>query len=340
MGIGKFSPLKFPDALKQYASENSGNDSGTGEETDPRDAWDPETWKNPDSGGGILSRIIPSHHGQWMVAFAVLTAVIGFSIWAFKFFPGAYRNGTTLIATLWPASVALAYLKGREDGIRAIASAYSDLEWAVLDFGSTAKVLPGRVRERFGKGNHYRFNPLKGRSYGGFQFSWLKLGDLPGDRDRLMQKAADEKRGPEDPANYTLPGPLCVETTNSVLKKVIVCQGTSDDFQDSGLNSDMRVSAPSEIDEDRGRELAQLLDLYDNHILPAMMNEISTLKSLIERKEDIIREQNDPRLEEIYRGIDRLTNLANKNTTGGNQNQENHLTQSELDEKAGVGSDD
>lgn len=340
MGIGKFSPLKFPDALKQYASENSGNgDGGTGEQSDPSDAWDPDDWKNPDSGGGRLSRLIPSHTGQWMVAFAVLTAAIGFAFWAFKFFPGAYRNGTTLIATLWPASVALAYLKGREDGIRAIASAYSKLEWAVLDLGSTAKVLPGRVRERFGKGNHYRFNPLKGRSYGGFQFSWLKLGDLPGDREKLMQKAVDEKRGPDDPANYTLPGPLCVESTNTVLKKVIVCQGDHEGYQDSGNGSDMRISAPSEIDEDRGRELAKLLDLYDNHILPAMMNEISTLRSLMERKEDIIREQNDPRLDEIYRGIDRLTNLASKNTAGVNQNGDSTLSQSDLEDKAEVGDD-
>lgn len=300
---GKWSPLQIPDAIGQYVSSN-----GDGSDEDPSEAWDPEEWGDPET-LPLYKRIIPRHMGHWMLFAAVVLMSIGTILWALKFFPGAYRNPDVLILTFWPASLLMIYVKGRNDGINVVSR---KLDWSVQYLGNQLKVYPGRIVERFGSAGNYKFQPLKGISFGGFRLHWTKLKDLPKDRARLIAKAANEHRTPEDPAYYALPGALSVETSATVLNRVVATHGDQEKFHDGGTATDMLVTAPTYIDPYRAKEITSLLERYNNYIIPELMDEINTLMTLLERQKELVKREKDPRLEEIYRGIARLNNIVQR----------------------------
>lgn len=306
--IDQWSPLRIPGAVRQYVSERDRDGSGGGDE--PLTSWDPTDWDDPEK-GGWKDRITPNHLGQWLLLGAIIALVIGFILWLGQWFPLTHRNPWTLVAFSWPASVAVMYVKGREDGF----NANRELDWAAIVTGRSVSVIPGKFVERFGRGDikHIKFKLQKSRSYGAFRFKFLKLADLNQDREDLMSKATGTNRGPEDPAHLELPGPLTGEDTDTPLGRVFGVHGSGLDYHDSGNDVDLRVLPPSNLDEGLANDVLNQLELYDQRIIPELWSEIETVETQKNRYKQRAEAERDPELDRVFSAVDQMSTLLNRN---------------------------
>jgi len=297
--IGKWNPLRIPDAFR--SSTDKKKDSG-----DPLNSWDASDWDEPDS-GGWLDRITPNHAGQWFIVAAIVAGFMGVTLWLGKFFPIAHRNPWTLVAFLWPASLALTYVKGREDGFMKNRA----LDWTFITTGRSVRVLPGKFVERFGNGDiqHVKFTPLKSRSYGAFAFSFLKLGDLEADRENLVSKATGSNRGPDSEARILLPGPLTGENSGTVLGRVYGVHGGALEYHDSGHETDMRVTNPNTLDDDVAADVLNQLEIYNQRIIPELKSEVRTVETQKNRYKQRAEAERDPELDRLLSSVDTISSI-------------------------------
>lgn len=297
--VDKWSPLRIPDAFRQHSSKTEGSD-------DPMNSWDPSDWDDPDS-NSRLERIKPNHMGQWLIVGAGFMVLIGVILFLGQFFPLTSRNPWTLVAVFWPASLMVVHVRAREAGFNAA----KKLEWAFITTGRSVRVIPGRLKGRFGEGDiqHFKYNPLKSRSYGAYRFNFLKLADLEANREDLMAKAKDTNRGPDSDAHMLLPGPLTGENSESVLGKVYGVHGGSIKYHDSGSETDMRVTNPSTLDDDIAGDVLNHLELYDQRIIPQLYSELETVESQRDRFKQRAEAEQDPQLDRIFGAIDRMSSM-------------------------------
>lgn len=302
MNVGKWSPVKIPDAFRQYTRKDEGSD-------DPRDSWDASRWDDPDA-RTLRERLKPNHGGQWLILGAVLLFGFGAMLWMTQFVPVASGNPWTLVAVAWPASLALAWVHGNERGF----SRHRNLDWAFITTGRSVEALPGKFVDKFGNGDmqHIRFKLLKSRSYGGFQFRFLKLADLEANRDRLMNKAVASNRAPDSPAYLELPGPLTGENTNTVLGRVFGTHGGAMVYHDGGADVDLRITNPSNLDDDIASQVLEQLEILDKKVVPHLESEIQTLETLKQRYKTRAEQERDPELDRMFETVDRLTALVNR----------------------------
>jgi hypothetical protein len=300
--ISKWSPLRIPGAFRQSTDQTEGSD-------DPMDSWDASDWDDPDS-GGWKQRLKPNHTGQWLILGAVFTVFVGVVLWLGQFFPLTHQNPWTLVAVFWPASLAVTYVKGREDGFLA----NSRLDWTFITTGRSVRVLPGKFVSRFGQGDiqHIKFTPLKSRVYGAFRFNFLKLGDLEADREHLMSKASGTNRGPDSDARLLLPGPLTGENTSTVLGRVYGVHGGAVEYHDSGQETDMRVTNPSTLDDDIAADVLNQLELYDHRIIPELKAEINTVETQKNRYKQRAEAERDPELDRVFSAVDTISSLLQR----------------------------
>jgi len=321
--IGKWSPLRIPDAFKMYSDEKEGSD-------DPMDQWDASDWDDPEA-EGWRSRLTPDHIGQWMILIAGAFLSVGAILWLGRFFPLAHQNPWTIVAAAWPASLLLMYVFAREHGFRAT----QNLQWAFITTGRSVKVIPGKFVERFGNGDiqHIKFTPLKSRSYGAFLFKYLKLGDLDANRDKLMTKAKGTNRGPDSDATMLLPGPLTGENTDTVLGRVFGVHGGAVEFHDSGSETDMRITNPTTLDDDIAADVLNQLEMYDQRIIPELKSEVQTVETQKNRYKQRAEAERDPELDRIFSGIDTVSSIIRRDGRSRNtQNGDDEV--SEVSEQA------
>lgn len=300
--IRKWSPLRIPDAFRQHSSKTGGSD-------DPMDAWDASDWDDPDA-EGWKQRLTPNHQGQWLILGAIALFAMGVVLWTGQFVPLTSRNPWTFVVTLWPASLLVVYVLGRETGFMR----NQDLDWAFVTTGRTVRVLPGRFVERFGEGDvkHVKFALLKSRSHGAFNFNFLKLGDLEANRDKLMTKASGTNRGPDSPAHLLLPGALTGENTDTVLGTVFGVHGGAVEFHDGGSETDMRVTNPSTLDDDVAGDVLNRLELFDKRVIPMLKEQLQTVETQKNQYKQRAEAERDPELERMFQAMETVTDLVRR----------------------------
>lgn len=305
--ISKFSPLRIPDAFRQYASA-SGSD-------DPMDSWDPSEWDDPDS-EGWRARLTPNHAGQWFIAAAAFLGFVAVILWSFQFVPLTHRNPWTFVFFGWPATLLVAYVVGREHGFMQNKA----LDWSFVITGRSLHIIPGKFVERFGTGDiqHIKFSPLKRRSYGAFNFTHLKLGDLEANREKLMSKATGSNRGPDSPAYLRLPGPLTGESSDTVLGRVFGVHGGDVQFHDSGQDTDMMVSKPSNLDDDIAGDVLNHLNLLDTRVIPELKRTISTVETQKERLRQRAEAERDPELDRMFDAVETMSKILRPQNRSAN----------------------
>lgn len=308
--LGKWNPLKIPDAWR--SSTDQTKDSG-----DPMTSWDASDWDEPDD-GGWKDRLTPNHAGQWLILGAAVAVFMGVVMFLGRFFSLAHQNPWTLVFFIWPASLAVTYVKGREDGFLRNRA----LDWTFITTGRSVRVLPGKFVERFGNGDiqHVKFTPLKSRVYGAFGFNFLKLGDLEADRENLMSKATGTNRGPESEARVLLPGPLTGENTDTVLGRVYGVHGGAVKYHDSGQETDMRVTNPNTLDDDIAADVLNQLELYDQRIIPELKSEVRTVETQKNRYKQRAEAERDPELDRLMSSVDTIANIIRGDGRRGRAN--------------------
>lgn len=294
--VEKWSPLRIPDGLKQYASESA--DDGT----TPLDDWDPQEWNNPES-TSWKQKVTPSHMGQWLILFSLGFLIIGGLFWTGQFRVGS-GNPWVLTLTLVPAAYLVGTVLGREKGFSRVA----DLEWTFVKDGNFLRVLPCRFVERFGDAEHVKVELVKSRSYGAYTFDYVTLADLDGDRDKLMAKAYQSGRGPNSRARALLPGPLTSETSDTVLGTTFGVSGGAD-YHDNGSDSDIRFSSPDSLHDDVAADVLQQLQLYDERIIPQLREELSTLEIIKERHRKRAVKERDPELDRMMESVEQMSKI-------------------------------
>lgn len=317
--IGKWSPLRIPDAFRQYTDQTE--DSG-----DPFNSWDASDWNDPEA-SGLKSRLTPNHAGQWMILGAAVFLFLGFILWLGQFFPLTHRNPWTLVAFAWPASLLVAHVHAREVGFNAA----SRLEWAFITTGRSVRVIPGKFAGRFGEGDiqHVKFNMLKSRSYGAFRFNFLKLGDLEASRDKLVSKAHGTNRGPDSLATLLLPGPLTGENADTAIGRVFGVHGGAVQFHDSGDETDMRVTPPATLDDAVAADVLNQLELYDQRIIPELKAEIRTVEVQKNRYKQRAEAERDPELDRMLSSVETMAEIIRGS---GRQRSRSRDSDSEADE--------
>lgn len=327
--VDKWSPLRIPGKFRQYASQTEGSD-------DPLDSWDASDWDDPDK-QGIIGRITPNHAGQWLIVAAVVLFGVGVLLWLGKFFQLTHRNPWTLVAFLWPASLLVKHVHGREVGFNKA----SDIDWTFIINGRSLTVIPGVFVERFGKGDikHYKITPIKSRAYGAYRFKTLKLGDLDAKRENLISKAKESNRGPESDARIELPGTLTGENTETILGNVYGVHGGSVDYHDSGSEVDMRVTNPNTLNDDIANDVLTQLQLYDQRIIPELKSEIETVESQKQRYKQRAESERDPELDRIFGAMDKMSDLINRNSRSTSTDSDDDVDDINQRAKESVGGD-
>lgn len=297
--------------------------SYSGKPANAEDIFDSHTWDDA-SKPGLKARLTPNTTAGWLLLTGFFIFLIGFTFWAIRFFPGAYRNPDTLIFSFLIAMIPTAYVKGRQSGFKRV----SRFDWSILFNGEWGRVRFGRIKGKTDDG-HWKFTAAKGVSYGGWNPSFLQVRDLwpPSQVKNLRSKLHRVGRDGSGDAIDRIDKNTTQETETETLGRVLITQTDGLEDDEFGAETDRFTTKPNLFDEEVGRQLTRELEQKAEIQIPELQKQIELLQNRLQDRESLETRLIEPHLEQVRDLVTFIAMLQGRSNREGEEGIETDVSE-------------